>query len=58
MTSIFTGILNWLRGLFFAKHLEVTIVGLQVRGSSTSCSRHMADKLLLISITQASGKTR
>lgn len=30
MASIFGGILNWLRGLFFAKHLEVTIVGLQV----------------------------
>jgi ADP-ribosylation factor-like protein 8 len=52
MTSIFTGILNWLRGLFFARHLEVTIVGLQVRGVvvTTSCSRHMANTLI-ISIT-------
>jgi len=30
MAFIFTGVLNWLRSLFFAKHLEVTIVGLQV----------------------------
>jgi hypothetical protein len=30
MAYIFSGILNWLRSLFFAKHLEVTIVGLQV----------------------------
>jgi hypothetical protein len=30
MAFILSGLLNWLRGLFFAKHLEVTIVGLQV----------------------------
>lgn len=30
MVYILSGLLNWLRGLFFAKHLEVTIVGLQV----------------------------
>jgi len=35
MASIFTGILNWLRGLFFAKHLEVTIVGLQASGKTS-----------------------
>ncbi|KAJ9107579.1 hypothetical protein QFC21_001038 [Naganishia friedmannii] len=29
MAYLFSGLLNWLRGLFFAKHLEVTIVGLQ-----------------------------
>jgi hypothetical protein len=32
MAFILSGLLNWLRGLFFAKHLEVTIVGLQVSG--------------------------
>uniref|UniRef100_A0A494G905 Uncharacterized protein n=1 Tax=Solanum lycopersicum TaxID=4081 RepID=A0A494G905_SOLLC len=31
MVYLFSGLLNWLRSLFFAKHLEVTIVGLQVR---------------------------
>lgn len=31
MAFIFSNLLNWLRSLFFAKHLEVTIVGLQVR---------------------------
>ena len=31
MAYLFSGLLNWLRSLFFAKHLEVTIVGLQVR---------------------------
>ena len=31
MAYLFAGLLNWLRSLFFAKHLEVTIVGLQVR---------------------------
>jgi ADP-ribosylation factor-like protein 8 len=30
MAFILSGLLNWLRSLFFAKHLEVTIVGLQV----------------------------
>jgi hypothetical protein len=33
MVYILSGLLNWLRSLFFAKHLEVTIVGLQVRPS-------------------------
>jgi ADP-ribosylation factor-like protein 8 len=31
MAFLISGLLNWLRSLFFAKHLEVTIVGLQVR---------------------------
>lgn len=30
MVYLLSGLLNWLRSLFFAKHLEVTIVGLQV----------------------------
>jgi hypothetical protein len=37
MVYIFSGLINWLRSLFFAKHLEVTIVGLQVR-TSLSCT--------------------
>ena len=30
MAWLFSGLIDWLRSLFFAKHLEVTIVGLQV----------------------------
>nr|ODN98817.1 arf/Sar family protein [Cryptococcus depauperatus CBS 7855] len=36
MPSIITGLYNWLRSLFFAKHLEVTIVGLQCSTDMTS----------------------
>ena len=35
MSFIFSNILSWLRGLFFAKHLEVTIVGLQASGKTS-----------------------
>ncbi|OCF42730.1 arf/Sar family protein [Kwoniella heveanensis CBS 569] len=35
MAFIFTNLLNWLRSLFFAKHLEVTIVGLQASGKTS-----------------------
>ncbi|ORX38586.1 ADP-ribosylation factor family-domain-containing protein [Kockovaella imperatae] len=35
MAYLFSGLLNWLRSLFFAKHLEVTIVGLQASGKTS-----------------------
>lgn len=35
MVNMFTALLNWLRGLFFAKELEVTLVGLQNAGECT-----------------------
>ncbi|OCF37876.1 arf/Sar family protein [Kwoniella heveanensis BCC8398] len=35
MAFIFTNLLNWLRSLFFAKRLEVTIVGLQASGKTS-----------------------
>ncbi|KAI5455229.1 hypothetical protein QFC20_004629 [Naganishia adeliensis] len=35
MAYLFSNLLNWLRGLFFAKHLEVTIVGLQASGKTS-----------------------
>lgn len=39
MASLFSGFFGWLRSLFFAKHLEVTIVGLQVCYASLSFPR-------------------
>lgn len=36
MASIFSGILAWLRSLFFTKELELTIVGLQNSGKVRS----------------------
>jgi len=35
MASFFSGILDWLRGLFFAKELEITLVGLQNAGKTS-----------------------
>ncbi|ODN92777.1 arf/Sar family protein [Cryptococcus wingfieldii CBS 7118] len=35
MAGIFLNLFNWLRSLFFAKHLEVTIVGLQASGKTS-----------------------
>ncbi|WVQ82008.1 hypothetical protein IAT38_004135 [Cryptococcus sp. DSM 104549] len=35
MAAIFSSLFNWLRSLFFAKHLEVTIVGLQASGKTS-----------------------
>lgn len=55
MAYLFSGLLNWLRGLFFAKHLEVTIVGLQVSSSNSSWLKASSVDFLPF---QASGKTR
>lgn len=35
MAFILSSLLGWLRSLFFAKHLEVTIVGLQASGKTS-----------------------
>ncbi|WVQ74818.1 hypothetical protein IAR50_004425 [Cryptococcus sp. DSM 104548] len=35
MAGLFLNMFNWLRSLFFAKHLEVTIVGLQASGKTS-----------------------
>ena len=35
MAFIFSNLLSWLRTLFFAKHLEITIVGLQASGKTS-----------------------
>lgn len=34
MASFFSGLLDWLRGLFFSKELEITLVGLQNAGKA------------------------
>jgi len=33
--SVITAFFDWLRSLFFSKHLEVTIVGLQASGKTS-----------------------
>ncbi|BEJ12652.1 hypothetical protein CspHIS471_0211120 [Cutaneotrichosporon sp. HIS471] len=35
MAALFQGLIDWLRSLFWAKHLEVTIVGLQASGKTS-----------------------
>jgi hypothetical protein len=38
MASYFTSLLDWLRGLFFTKSLEITLLGLQNAGQC-GCGR-------------------
>ncbi|CAD6577300.1 MAG: hypothetical protein CYPHOPRED_000216 [Cyphobasidiales sp. Tagirdzhanova-0007] len=35
MVAVFSYVLNWLRGLFFSKELEITLVGLQNAGKTS-----------------------
>lgn len=51
--GVFSGFLDWLRGLFFAHELEITIVGLQNSGKRTTYRESGADRLML----RPTGKT-